>query len=57
MRWVETKEERKKFTPMNRRLSSSTIDVKNLNDFVFKKSKIVVVEGVNANGDLSLKCF
>jgi hypothetical protein len=57
MRWVETKEESKKFTPMKRRLPSPTIDVKNVNEFVFKKSKIVVVKGVNANGDLSLKCF
>jgi hypothetical protein len=37
MRWVETKEDSKKFTPMKRQLPSPTIDVKNANEFVFKK--------------------
>jgi hypothetical protein len=37
MRWVETKEESKNFTPMKRQLPSPTIDVKNANKFVLKK--------------------
>lgn len=37
MRWVETKEESKKFTPMKRKLPSPIIDVKSVNEFVLKK--------------------